>query len=293
MRIFGTEITKNFVKTTINRITFLALGTIIAAFALECFLIPNKIVDGGIIGISMMTAYKTGLPLGVLIVLLNLPFILMALKRLGKSFVFYTFISTIMLGVSTTLVPVLMHHKEIHNPFLACIFGGVILGIGVGLILRNHGSTDGTEMVAVTFAKKTPFSVGEIIMFFNLFIFFAAGFVYNSWESAMYSVLTYYITYKVIDVVLEGLNESKSIFIITDYSEKIGKAIMENMDVSVTYIDAEGGYSGRKKRLIYCVISRLEIAKIKMLTKDIDPTAFIAIENVHEVEGVRIKKKHY
>lgn len=293
MRIFGTEITKNFAKTTINRITFLALGTIIAAFALECFLIPNKIVDGGIIGISMMTAYKTGLPLGVLIVLLNLPFILMALKRLGKSFVFYTFISTIMLGVSTTLVPVLMHHKEIHNPFLACIFGGVILGIGVGLILRNHGSTDGTEMVAVTFAKKTPFSVGEIIMFFNLFIFFAAGFVYNSWESAMYSVLTYYITYKVIDVVLEGLNESKSIFIITDHSEKIGKAIMENMDVSVTYIDAEGGYSGRKKRLIYCVISRLEIAKIKMLTKDIDPTAFIAIENVHEVEGVRIKKKHY
>ncbi|MGN0014420.1 MAG: YitT family protein [Candidatus Gastranaerophilaceae bacterium] len=293
MKIFGTEITKKLIKTIINRIAFLALGTIIAAFALECFLIPNKIVDGGIIGISMMTAYKTGLPLGILIVLLNFPFILMALKKLGKSFVFYTFISTIMLGISTTLVPILMQHKEIHNPFLACIFGGVILGIGVGLILRNHGSTDGTEIVAVTFAKKTPFSVGEIIMFFNLFIFFAAGFVYSSWESAMYSVLTYYITYKVIDVVLEGLNESKSIFIITDHSEKIGKAIMENMDVSVTYIDAEGGYSGRKKRLIYCVISRLEITKIKMLTKDIDPTAFIAIENVHEVEGVRIKKKHY
>ena len=293
MQICGTEITKKLIKTIINRRAFLALGTIIAAFALECFLIPNKIVDGGIIGISMMTAYKTGLPLGILIVLLNFPFILMALKKLGKSFVFYTFISTIMLGISTTLVPILMQHKEIHNPFLACIFGGVILGIGVGLILRNHGSTDGTEMVAVTFAKKTPFSVGEIIMFFNLFIFFAAGFVYSSWESAMYSVLTYYITYKVIDVVLEGLNESKSIFIITDHSEKIGKAIMENMDVSVTYIDAEGGYSGRKKRLIYCVISRLEITKIKMLTKDIDPTAFIAIENVHEVEGVRIKKKHY
>ncbi len=293
MKIFNVEINSNLIKTIFRRLCFLCIGTIIAAFSLECFLIPNKIIDGGIIGISMMFAYKTGLPLGILIIALNLPFILMAFKKLGKSFVFYTFMATIMLGGATTFVPKVLHHWEITDSFLACIFGGVILGIGVGTILRNHGSTDGTEMVAVTFSRKTPFSVGEIIMFLNLFIFFAAGIVYSSWESAMYSVLTYYITYKVIDIVMEGLNESKSIFIITDYSDRIGKSIMENMDVSVTYIDAEGGYSGRKKRLIYCVISRLEIAKIKALTKDIDPTAFIAIENVHEVEGVRIKKKHY
>lgn len=282
-----------FVKMSIQRIIFLALGASIAAFALECILIPNRIVDGGVIGISMMTAYKTGLPLGAIIIAFNFPFILMALKRLGRQFVFFTFVATIMLAAATMYVPEIFHHKELHNPFLACVFGGVTLGIGVGLILRNHGSTDGTEMVAVTFAKKTPFSVGEIIMFFNLFIFFAAGIVYKSWESALYSVLTYYITYKVIDIVLEGLNESKSIFIISDKAEEVGKSIMTAMDTSVTYIDAEGGYSGRKKRIIYCVISRLEITKIKTLTKDIDPTAFIAIENVHEVEGVRIKKRHY
>ena len=282
-----------FVKMSIQRIIFLALGASIAAFALECILIPNRIVDGGVIGISMMTAYKTGLPLGAIIIAFNFPFILMALKRLGRQFVFFTFVATIMLAAATMYVPEIFHHKELHNPFLACVFGGVTLGIGVGLILRNHGSTDGTEMVAVTFAKKTPFSVGEIIMFFNLFIFFAAGIVYKSWESALYSVLTYNITYKVIDIVLEGLNESKSIFIISDKAEEVGKSIMTAMDTSVTYIDAEGGYSGRKKRIIYCVISRLEITKIKTLTKDIDPTAFIAIENVHEVEGVRIKKRHY
>ncbi|MCR5262198.1 MAG: YitT family protein [Candidatus Gastranaerophilales bacterium] len=293
MQIFGREITINFLKTVLRRIVFLFIGATIGAFALECFLIPNKIVDGGIIGISMMTAYKTGLPLGYIIVAFNFPFIILALKRLGKQFVFYTFMATVFLAAATAFVPELLHHKTLQNPFLACIFGGVILGIGVGTILRNHGSTDGTEMVAVTFAKKTPFSVGEIIMFFNLFIFFAAGIVYKSWESALYSVLTYYITYKVIDIVLEGLNESKSIFIITDHAEKVGRAIMTAMDTSVTYIDAEGGYSGRKKRLIYCVISRLEITKIKFLTKEIDPTAFIAIENVHEVEGVRVKKKHY
>ena len=275
-----------------QRLLFLTLGAFIAATALECFLIPNKIIDGGTIGISMMLAYKTNLPLGLIIVAITTPFLLIAYRKLGRAFVGYTFFATIMLAVATTLVPVISHGKSLQNPILACIFGGVVLGIGVGTILKSHGSTDGTEMLAVIFARKTPFSVGEIIMTFNLFIYFAAGFVYANWESALYSVLTYYVTSKVIDAVVDGLNESKSIFIITDFSEQIGKEIMKTMDTSVTYIDAEGGYSGRKKRLVYCVISRLEITKIKTITKEIDPHAFIAIENVHEVEGVRVKKKH-
>ena len=293
MKIFGRNITAENIRILIQRMIFLAIGAFIAAFSLECLLIPNEIVDGGVIGISMMTSYKTGLPLGYVIIALNFPFILMALKKLGKMFVFLTFFATVMLAVATEVVPNFLHHKELHNPFLACIFGGIALGIGIGTILRNHGSTDGTEMVAVSFARKTPFSVGEIIMFFNLFIFGAAGFVYRNPESALYSIVTYYITFKVIDMVLEGLNESKSIFIISDEWEKVGTDIMSMMDTSVTYIDAEGGYSGRKKRIVYCVISRLEIAKIKSLTKEIDPKAFIAIENVHEVEGVRVKKKHF
>jgi len=279
-------------REVFQRLLFLTLGATIAAFALECFLIPNEIIDGGTIGISMMLAYKTDLPLGIIIVCITTPFIFIALRKLGKSFVGYTFFATIMLACATYFVPILMHGKSLQNPFLGCVFGGVVLGIGVGTILKNHGSTDGTEMLAVIFARKTPFSVGEIIMTFNLFIYFAAGIVYANWESALYSALTYYITSKVIDAVVDGLNESKSIFIITDYSEQIGKEIMTNMDTSVTYIDAEGGYSGRKKRLVYCVISRLEITKIKTITKEIDPHAFIAIENVHEVEGVRIKNNH-
>lgn len=280
------------IREIFQRLLFLTVGAFIAATALECFLIPNKIIDGGTIGISMMLAYKTNLPLGLIIVAITTPFLFIAYRKLGKAFVGYTFFATIMLAVATSLVPIISQGKSLQNPILACIFGGVVLGIGVGTILKNHGSTDGTEMLAVIFARKTPFSVGEIIMTFNLFIYFAAGFVYANWESALYSVLTYYVTSKVIDAVVDGLNESKSIFIITDFSEDIGKEIMKTMDTSVTYIDAEGGYSGRKKRLVYCVISRLEITKIKTITKEIDPHAFIAIENVHEVEGVRVKKKH-
>jgi len=127
-------------------------------------------------------------------------------------------------------------------------------------------------------------------MFFNIFIYAGAGFLYG-WDKAMYSVLVYFICYKVIDIVLEGLNESKSINIISDKAELIGNAIIQKLDIGVTYIKGRGGYTGIEKDIIYCVVSRLEMAKLKELIKSIDPSAFLAVENVHEVEGVRIKEK--
>lgn len=270
-------------------IVFLTFGAFIAAFAIECFLVPNKIIDGGIVGISIMAHYKTDIPLGLFTFFLNLPFIFLAWKKMGKAFVLSTLYAVTMLSVGVSMMPVWMQHKHVSEPFLACIFGGLILGIGVGLILRSNGSTDGTEIVAIRIAKKLGFSVGEIIMFFNLFIFTAAGIVFDSWQSAMYSIIAYFIAYRVIDVVIEGLNESKSIFVISDLSREIGKAVMEQFDISITYIAGRGGYSMQEKKIIYCVINRLEVAKLKNLVKSIDPTAFIAIENVHEVDGVRIK----
>ena len=280
-------------KRILINFLFLAIGAFIAAFAIECFLVPNSIIDGGIIGISMMSAYKTKLPLGIFIVILNFPFICLAWQKMGKSFVFSTFFAVTMLAIGVTMIPEWMHGKHVSEPFLACIFGGLILGTGVGLILRNNGSTDGTEIVAIRFAKKLGFSVGEIIMFFNMFIFVAAGVVYDSWQSAMYSIITYFIAYKVIDIVIEGLNESKSIFVISDESKEIGPAIMQHFDISVTYIAGRGGYSNQEKKIIYCVINRLEVAKLKSLVKSIDPSAFIAIENVHEVDGGRIKSHNH
>ncbi len=272
-----------------TNLIFLTLGAFIAAFAIESILVPNKIIDGGVVGISIMMNYKTKLPLGMYIFVLNLPFIFLALQKMGKLFVLSTFYAVAMLSVGVSMIPIWTGGRHVTDPFLACIFGGVILGLGVGLILRNNGSLDGTEIVALHFAKKLGFSVGEIVMFFNLFIFTAAGVVFENWQSAMYSIIAYFITYRVIDIVIDGLNESKSIRIISDLSQEIGSAIMEQFDVSVTYIDATGGFSGQKKRMIYCIISRLEIMKLKALIKTIDPSAFIAVENVHEVDGVRIK----
>lgn len=250
-------------------------------------MIPNSMIDGGIIGISIMLSTITKANLGLLILFINLPFIFLALKKLGKMFVVQTLYAIAMLGLSVNV----FHNRIATNDLLlATVFGGVVLGIGVGIVLRNSASMDGTEILAIRFAKKLGFSIGEIIMFFNVFIYTCAGFLYG-WDRAMYSVLVYFIAYKVIDVVLEGLNESKSVTIISDHAEKIGNEIIKTLDISVTYIDAQGGYTGAAKKMIYCVISRLELAKLKDLIRNVDPTAFLAIETVHEVDGVQIKKR--
>ncbi len=276
-------------KSVLKKLLIIAVGCFIAAFAIECFLLPNKVIDGGIVGISMMANILTGVPLIVFLVILNLPFILLALKKFGKAFVFQTIYAVLAFGGFVYLG---------HNYFkpatedilLSAVFGGIFLGLGVGLVLRNNASLDGTEILAMKFNQKTAFSVGEIIMFFNIFIFASAGFLLG-WDRAMYSVLTYYTAYKVIDMVLQGFEESKSIFVVSDKSQEIGDLIMNQLGKGVTYIDAEGGYTGDKKKLLYCVINRFEITKIKELVNQTDDEAFIVIEDVHEVDGKSYRKK--
>lgn len=274
-------------KNLLFRLIFLTLGAFIAGFAIEGFLIPNNMIDGGIVGVSILVSYLTKINLGFLILVINIPFIFLALKKMGSMFVVQTFYAIAMLGVS---VNIFSHHHVTDDLLLATVFGGVVLGIGVGLVLRNSAAMDGTEILAIRLAKKSGFSIGEIIMFFNVFIYTAAGFIFG-WDRAMYSVLVYFIAYKVIDVVLEGLNESKSVTIISDKAEEIGNNLIKKLDIGVTYIKGKGGYSGVEKKIIYCVVSRLEMTKLRELIKSIDPTAFLAVENVHEVDGVRIKQK--
>jgi uncharacterized membrane-anchored protein YitT (DUF2179 family) len=276
------------VKTILFRLLNLTIGAAIVAFALEAFLIPNKIIDGGVIGVSMMLNTITGLNLGLLILGLNLPFIILAYTTIGKTFVFQTFYSVTMLAIFTNLSSGVIATTD---PVLATAFGGIILGVGVGLILRNSASLDGTEILSIKLAKRFSFmSIGEFLMGFNLLIYTASGFLY-SWNNAMYSIITYYIASKTIDVVITGFNSSKSVRIVSDYYKEIGDTIMKELDVSVTYMKTRGGYSGEQKMLTYCVVSRLEMSKVKTIVKSIDKKAFLVIEDVHEVEGIRVKTK--
>lgn len=264
------------------------LGAFIVAVALEMFLLPNKIIDGGVIGISMMLSYITDWNLGALIFTINIPFLLLAFKSLGKKFILNTFLATLILSIATNLT---MNLKPVTGDLLlATVFGGILLGLGVGLILRNTASLDGTEMLSMVIAKRNKVvSVGQLLMGMNLFIYTAAGFLLG-WDRALYSILTYYVASKVIDTVLEGLDKSKSVRIVSDYSREIGEVIMKELDVSVTYMKAMGGYSRQEKVLTFCVVNKFDIPKLKEAVYNVDPRAFIVTEDVHEVEGVRVRK---
>ncbi len=284
----NTEISKKglFLKWVKN-ILFLTLGAIVTAFALEAFLVPNNIIDGGIIGISMIISHISKWNLGILVLILNAPFILLAFKKMGKKFVFQTAYANVILALSINFFH---HYKVTGDVLLATVFGGIILGVGVGLILKNEGSLDGTEILSLLVSKRFGCSVGEFIMGLNLFIYLVAGKVFG-WESAMYSIMTYFIASKVIDIVMEGLNSSKSVRIISDDSCAIGQALIEKLDISVTYLQGIGGYTGQDKDLIYCVISRLELPKMLEIIKEIDPKAFVSVVDVHEVYGGRFRKR--
>ncbi|UTH06869.1 YitT family protein [Macrococcoides canis] len=275
-------------KEKSKRFMFITIGAILMAIALELFLVPNKLLDGGIVGISIMVSHFLKLPIGLFIFILNIPFFYLGYKQIGKTFALSTLYGIGVLSIGTALlhpVPAFADEK-----FLVTIFGGVILGLGVGLVIRYGGSLDGTEILAILINNKTPFSVGEIVMVINFFIYTVAGFVFT-WESAMYSVIAYFIAFKTIDIVQQGLDESKSVWIISDQYEEIGDAINDRLGRGVTYLKGEGAYTGDNKKVIFCVITRLEEFKLKDIVNHYDESAFVAIGNVSEVKGGRFKKR--
>jgi len=279
---------KKRLQKILKRVLFLFLGSTLAGIALEIFLIPNNVIDGGVVGISIMAGYLTKWPVGGFIFALNIPFFIFGYNQIGRSFTISTVFSVAMLSIWVSVLhPVPGITQDV---FLATVFGGILLGIGVGLIIRYGGSLDGTEIIAIVVDKKSPFSVGEIVMFFNLFILSSAGLVFG-WDRAMYSLVAYFIAFKVIDLTIEGLDESKQVMIITDKQEEITDVLMARLGRGVTLIQGKGGYTGEEKCILYCVVTRLEIAKLKSILNEIDDEAFVTISSVHEVMGGRFKKR--
>ena len=279
---------RNFIKKEILRYIFIFIGSIIAAVALEIFLVPNNIIDGGITGISIIMSHLTGIPLSAFLIVLNLPFLIVGYKQIGKTFVLSSGFGILSLSFWVSVFkPVPGFTDDI---LLAAVFGGMILGIGVGLIIRNSGSLDGTEMVAIVLTRKSSFSVGEIVMFFNLFILSSAGLVFG-WDRAMYSLLAYYIAFKVIDITIEGLDEEKAAMIVSDNSDEIAEAILARLGRGVTFIQGKGGFSKEPKTIIYSVVTRLEISKLKSIVYEKDENAFLTISDVFDVMGGKRKKR--
>ena len=277
-------------KTLLNNfLSFLLItvGATLAAIALEIFLVPNNIIDGGIIGISIMISYITKIKLSVLTFVLNIPFLILGYKQLGKSFLIKAAYAMIVLSL---LLEELKPVPELTNDvLLATVFGGLLLGIGVGFVIKFGACLDGTEVVAILINKKTSFSVGQVVMFLNLFIYSTAGFLFG-WDRALYSILTYFITFKIIDMVSEGFEQAKAAMIITNHGEEIANSIYKHLGRTVTMLEGEGLISG-KKVVLYAVVTRIEIPELKRIVAADDYSAFVTITDVNEIVGKHIKKK--
>lgn len=272
------------------RCSFVLLGAIIAAIAIEWFLLPNSIIDGGIIGISLILNSLTTINFGLLVLLLNIPFLFVGYKHLGLQFFLFSLVGIIGLAATEAL----LHHLHLapltSTPLLATIFGGLLLGLGVGLVIRNGGALDGTEILSLLITKKLPFTVGECVLVFNIFVFGWAAFVFGV-ENAMYSILTYYVAAKTIDSVVEGLDSTKVVMIVSKQYDELTKVITCKLGKGVTRLKGQGGYNGEEKDVLYVVVKRMEIMRLKKTIYELDKHAFFTIINAHESRGSTFKRK--
>ncbi|MBT2286762.1 YitT family protein [Paenibacillus polymyxa] len=273
----------------LSKVLLIIIGGFITGYGLEAILIPNNVSDGGVTGLSIVGSQLFGLPLGMLIGIINIPFVWLGYKQIGKSFALYSILGIASLAISTSL----MHHVPTiieGDTLLVTVVGGIIIGFGMGLALRNGGALDGIDMLAVLLSRKVPFGTSDLILFLNMFVFIVVSTVFGL-QGAILSGLAYFIASKVIHIVEEGLSGSKTFKIITNQPEIMVETIRDRLGRGATYTDAYGGYSNEQFKEITCVINRMEESKIKDIIHEIDPAAFVVVYDVAEVRGGNFKKK--
>lgn len=258
----------------------------IAAFAIEEFLVPNTILDGGVVGISIMVNNLTHISLSILTIAINIPFLIAGAKSLGKMFIAKSAFSMVVFSIFVSVFEDFANATDQY--LLAVCYGGVILGLGVGIVIRYGGCLDGTETVAILINRKTKIPVGRIVLGFNLLIYGVAGVLFGL-DRAMYSLLTYFIASQVIDMVEAGLNRSKAAMIITDDAKEISELIYKKLGRTVTFMDGEGMISG-KKVIMYCVITKFEVRELRAIIDSVDASAFVAVSDVAEIIGKHVKR---
>lgn len=270
-------------KRTIVDYLGITVGSFLIALALTVFLVPNRIAAGGVSGLATVIYYITSFPIGITMLIINIPLFLAGLKIMGTSFGMRTIYGIVTLSVFTDLLQ--PHITSLTDDLLlASIYGGVLGGIGLGIVFRSRGTTGGTDMVAALINYFTGITVGEGLLIADGVVVALAGIFFNL-EVALYAAVTIFITSQTIDVVQEGLNFKKGVLIISDKSKEINQMVVNDLNRGVTEFDAKGGYTGDKKEVLLCIISRSEVSELKKSVAEIDKDAFVIISNVHEVLG--------
>ena len=279
-------------KLRISNILMLTVAGIINAFGITVFLMPVNLYDSGISGTSMLLDQLTPqyLTLSVFLVALNIPLFLFGLKKQGWVFTVYAIYSVCIYSICAWLITdVLPIDVSLASPLagtdllLCALFGGVISGVGSGVAIRYGGAMDGIEVMAVIFAKRLGITVGTFVMIYNVLLYIICGFVLESWILPLYSIVTYAAALKTIDFIVDGLDRAKCAIIITEQAQQVCCKLCEVFGSGATYLDAKGGYSNKEKSMIYFVVNRYQIVRMKELVHDIDPLAYITISEVADV----------
>lgn len=273
-------------------IVFILIGIVSAGFGLKGFLLPNLFIDGGAMGISLLISETTNVSLSILIVVINLPFIILGFSQIGKQFAFKSLLAIIGLALIVHFIP---YPLITSDKLLIAVFGGFFLGVGIGMAIRGGAVIDGTEVLAIYLSRKTGLTIGDVILIFNIIIFSFGAYILSV-EIALYAILTYIAATKTVDFIIEGVEEYTGITIISDKSEKIRVMITEKLRRGVTIYDGKGGYGTKghnlkKFDILYTVITRLEIARLRTEIDKIDSDSFIIMHSIKDTKGGMIKKR--
>lgn len=273
-------------------VLLIAGGSALMALAYTLFLIPHRIVPGGAGGIAMVLNHFFHTPVGLVIVVINVPLFIIGIRVLGKS---YGVKSVLGIIISSGLIDffgyALPLGKATDNPILACVFGGLLLGGGLGLVFRGGGSTGGSDIVGQLVSRGTNLSTGTAILLVDAAIISASGVAFGNFELALYGYLNLYLQTRAIDLVLEGLSYTRAMFIISDSAAGISRAITATMNRGATLLDAEGGHTGKPRQMVFSVMSKREVLRAREIARAIDPAAFIVITDVYEVLGEGFRRR--
>jgi uncharacterized membrane-anchored protein YitT (DUF2179 family) len=283
---------KKTIRNAIRSAIFMLLGILSAAFGLKGFLIPNQFIDGGVMGISLLINSKTGFSLSALIILINTPFILLGWRLISMEFSIKSIIAISLLAIAVSVIP---YPAVTDDKLLVSVFGGFFLGAGIGLSIRGGAVIDGTEILAVSLSRKQNPSVGDFILIFNIIIFSVAAWLLSV-EVALYAILTYLAATKMVDFILEGIEEFTGVTIISPHSEEIAHFIKQKMGRGLTVYSGKKGFGKRGETImatdiIFTVVTRLEISRLTTEIEKIDPNAFIVMQSIKDTRGGMVKKR--
>ena len=276
-------------KGIFKRLFFILLANTLCAIAVNGFLVPGKLLSGGVGGIAIMVQYLTDISSGIIVFAINIPIFLIAIKMIDRDFALYGFISMLILSTLLTVTRGVSKYIILEDVLLRGIFGGIINGTGMGLLFRNRSSQGGFDIVAVILKRKYNMTIGSALMMFNTVIVGIASVLFGL-DKGLYTLISMYIAYQVVDKVQTGFSNKKNLVIVSDKPKEIADEIITSLKRGVTFLQGTGAYSEENKQVIYCIIVSKEVVKVKDIINKIDPTAFLIVTDVVEVKGSGFKE---